>query len=121
MPTSIRNRPENQSGEQAVNGVPPLTKTSRDIGETLAIILALGIAGEVIVPWAVIELSDLVLFNVPFWALWPIFAGPLTLALATALVVWLVRTRGTAPRERRLSSAATDGHTTAQQRHPNHQ
>ena len=91
------------------------------IGSARFCILALGIAGEVIVPWAVIELSDLVLFNVPFWALWPIFAGPLTLALATALVVWLVRTRGTAPRERRLSSAATDGHTTAQQRHPNHQ
>ena len=72
--------------------------TSGDIGETLAIILALGIAGEVIVPWAVIELSNLLFFNVPFSALWPIFAGPITLALATALVVWLVRAR--APRER---------------------
>lgn len=73
-----------------MGGVPTPAIMSRDIGETLATILALGIAGEVIVPWAVIELSNLVFFNVPFWALWPIFAGPITLALATALVVWLL-------------------------------
>jgi hypothetical protein len=73
-----------------VNGAPSPAMMSRDIGETLAIILALGIAGEVIVPWAVIELSNLVVFDVPSWALWPIFAGPITLALATALVVWLL-------------------------------
>lgn len=60
-----------------------------DIAVVLEIILASGVAGEVIVPWMVIVLSNWLSFDVPFWALGPIFAGPITLALATALVVWV--------------------------------
>ena len=49
--------------------------------------MAVGLAGEVIVPWATIWLSDWLVFDVPHWALWPIFGGPIALGLSSALVV----------------------------------
>ncbi|HUB49560.1 MAG TPA: hypothetical protein VMB73_31695 [Acetobacteraceae bacterium] len=64
-----------------------------DIAGTVEIILAGGIAGEVIVPWMVIVLSNWLSFDVPFWALGLIFAGPITIAFGTALGVWLARVR----------------------------
>lgn len=80
-----------------------------DDGSTLVIILLLGLAGEVIVPWGVIELSNWLLFDVPLWALVPIFAGPITLALATALTLWLVRTQRSRTEHRRDSRHGRDG------------
>jgi hypothetical protein len=78
---------------QAVNGVPSAAMTTDAIIATLEIIVAAGVFGEVIVPWAVIGLSNWLSFDVPFWALGLIFAGPIALALATALIVWLVLMR----------------------------
>jgi hypothetical protein len=66
--------------------------TSDDFGWTMEVVLWLGFAGEVVVPWAVIWLSNWLSFDVPFWALGPIFGGPIALAVATALIVWLVHT-----------------------------
>jgi hypothetical protein len=105
-------------GTEAVNGVPSQAMMSDDIAVTLEIILAVGVAGEVIVPWAVIGLSNWLPFDVPFWALGPIFAGPITLALATALIVWLVHLRRSASRERGRVPAAADGHMMNQQEAP---
>jgi hypothetical protein len=85
---------------QAVDGMPPADTPGRaspavtndDSGWTMEVILSLGLAGEVIVPWAVIGLSNWLSFDVPFWALGPICGGPIALAVATALIVWLVHT-----------------------------
>jgi hypothetical protein len=102
-------------GTQAVNAMPSPAMTSDDITGTLEIILAVGVVGELIVPWAVIGLSNWLSFDVPFWALGPIFAGPPTLALATALIVWLVYVRRLASRERGRVPTAANGHMMKQQ------
>jgi hypothetical protein len=96
-------------GTKAVTGVPSPRMTSDDIAGTLEIILAIGVAGEVIAPWAVIGFSNWLSFDVPFWAMGPIFAGPITLALATALIVWLVHMRRSASREKGRVPTAADG------------
>ena len=53
--------------------------------------MAVGLAGEVIVPWMTIWLSSWLDFDVPHWALWPIFGGPIVLGLSSALVVLIMQ------------------------------
>jgi hypothetical protein len=75
---------------------------------TPTLVLGFGLAGEVIVPWSVIWLSDVLLFDVPTWALWPLFAGPAALAALTLLIRqsvhvaarWMARSRRPAPNAR---------------------
>ena len=100
--SGTRRNPQRSSpvGTEAVGGMPSANNpgqaspdvTSDNFGWTMEVILWLGFAGEVIVPWAVIWLSNWLSFDVPFWALGPIFGGPIALAVATALLVWLVHT-----------------------------
>jgi hypothetical protein len=112
-----RNPPRSSTvGTQALDGMPPADTpgqaspavTNDDFGWTPAVILSLGIAGEVIVPWAVIGLSNWLSFDVPLWALGPISAGPIALALATGLIVWLVRTRRARTDHRREAKHGRD-------------
>ena len=55
----------------------------------LAILLA-ALVAEIILPWLLIGISNLYLFDIPAWALWLIFAGPpaaASLAIGTAVIV----------------------------------
>ena len=104
LPRPIGGSPDPQrpstARTKAANGAPSPAMASDDITETLQIIIAIGVAGELTVPWAVIGFSNWFVFSAPFWALGLIFAGPLTLALATALIVWLMHMRRPASREK---------------------
>jgi hypothetical protein len=50
------------------------------------VILFTGLVAEVIVPWAVIWLSDLFFFDVPAWSQSIIFGGPPALGLLAMLI-----------------------------------
>ena len=56
------------------------------------VILFFGVAAELLVPWTVIWLSDLFVFDVPVWAAWAIFGGPLALGLLVLVVYRALRT-----------------------------
>jgi len=60
-------------------------------GDFTVAILAFGVAGELVVPWLVIWLSDTFVFDVPRWLTWLIFAGPLAIGLLAASVYRAVR------------------------------
>jgi len=54
-------------------------------------ILFFGVAAELIVPWLVIWLSDLLVFDVPMWATWLAFGGPLALGLLVLAIYRVFR------------------------------
>lgn len=62
--------------------------------DPVTVILSIGLAAEVILPWAVIWLSDLFFFDVPVWSHWVIFGGPpaLSLLAMAMLINWDLRT-----------------------------
>lgn len=48
----------------------------------IQLIVAAGLASEFILPWLLIGLSDLLLFDVPAWSLWAVLGGPPVATLA---------------------------------------
>ncbi|HEY1931704.1 MAG TPA: hypothetical protein VGG99_06825 [Acetobacteraceae bacterium] len=42
-------------------------------------------------PWAIIWLSDALVFDVPAWSLWLIFGVPAALAFLAVLIEWTVQ------------------------------
>jgi len=60
--------------------------------DPVTVILSTGMAGEAILPWAVIWLSDIFLFDVPGWSPWVLFGGPPALSLLARLIHWDLRT-----------------------------
>lgn len=79
-------------------------KVGQQQGSQVTPFLVAGLVGEVIVPWGVVWLSDMLGFDVPAWSEWPIFGGPLALTLMAMLIYWAVRTRSN---QRRHASAVT--------------
>jgi apolipoprotein N-acyltransferase len=71
-------------------------KRERPVSAT-ALILFFGVAGELIIPWLVIWLSDAFVFDVPAWLTWLSFAGPLAIGLLAILVYWTIRASRVAP------------------------
>ena len=57
-------------------------------------ILVAGLAAECVLPWTLIGLSDLFLFDTPAWSLWLVFAGPPVITLV-AILAHLVATTWT--------------------------
>ncbi len=96
-------------GTQTVIGA-STAMTSDGIDRTLGIIIVAGFGGEVVVPWAIIGLSNWMSFDVPFWALGPMFGGPIMLALVAALMVWLVHVIRAAARARGSVPTTAAGH-----------
>jgi hypothetical protein len=74
----------------------------------VALILFFGVAGEVIVPWLVIWLSDVFVFDIPAWATWAMFGGPLVVGLLAAMVYWKLRVRRR--QSSRVLAGAAHGH-----------
>lgn len=71
-----------ESGRPRQSGQP-----DRSVSVT-ALILFLGVAGELVIPWFVIWLSDAFVFDVPAWLTWLSFGGPLSIGLFAMLVYW---------------------------------
>jgi hypothetical protein len=61
------------------------------------LILFFGMAGELVIPWLVIWLSDAFVFDVPEWLTWLSFAGPLAIGLFAILVYWTIRASRVVP------------------------
>jgi hypothetical protein len=53
--------------------------------------LLAGLAAVVVVPWAVIWLSDALVFDIPAWSLWLVFGVPVALTFLAVLIQWVVR------------------------------
>jgi hypothetical protein len=64
----------------------------RDRTSPIIVICCAGLMAEVILPWAVIWLSDMFFFEIPGWSLWLLFGGPPALSLAAVLIHWALRT-----------------------------
>jgi hypothetical protein len=67
-PTSVRYRARRKSADPAV------------------VVLGAALAAGLILPWAVIWLSDFFVFDTPDWLRWVVFAGPLALGLLATLI-----------------------------------
>lgn len=63
---------------------------SEELGPIGTIIL-LGSALEAAIPWLAMWLSDVLVFDIPRWALWPLFGAPPTLTICAALGYWFLK------------------------------
>jgi hypothetical protein len=64
----------------------------RERTSPVIVICCIGLMAEVFLPWAVIFLSNMFVFDVPGWSVRLIFGGPPALSLAAALIHWALRT-----------------------------
>jgi hypothetical protein len=67
-------------------------RAAQEATDLVVVILFTGLVAEVILPWAVIWLSDMFFFDVPAWSQWVIFGGPAVLSLLAMPVYWDLRT-----------------------------
>ena len=65
--------------------------------DPIVVTLVTGLAVEVVLPWAVIWLSNMLYFDVPAWSLWLIFGVPPALTLLAVLVLGAHRFLGRQP------------------------
>jgi hypothetical protein len=71
-------------------------------------IVGIGMAAEAILPWVLILISDIFLFDVPAWSLWVVFGGPLAFTLV-ALIVYRASRPQPLPAARAQTSAERQG------------
>ena len=79
-------------------------RAAQEATDLVVVILFTGLVAEVILPWAVIWLSDMFFFDVPAWSQWVIFGGPVALSLLAALIRWDVRAWSQQPVHARISA-----------------
>jgi hypothetical protein len=60
------------------------------------LILGAGAVAELVLPWALIGLSDLFLFDTPTWSVWTAFASPPAITLAALLTYHALKRRALA-------------------------
>lgn len=70
---------------------PPMHQAPGGATDPIVVTLLAGLAAEAVVPWAVIWLSDALVFNVPAWSLWLVFGVPAALTLLAVLIQWVLR------------------------------
>jgi len=61
------------------------------MSKPVMVVVSAGLAAEVILPWSIIWLSDIYMFDIPGWSLWPLFAGVPALSVLAVLVIWMSR------------------------------
>jgi hypothetical protein len=61
------------------------------------VILSIGLAAELALPWAVIWLSDIFFFDIPAWSRWVVFGVPAALSVLATLIYWALRKRSKQP------------------------
>jgi hypothetical protein len=71
-------------------------------------IVGIGMAAEVILPWILIWISDVFLFDVPAWSQWLVFGGPLAFTVLALIVYRAARPRPL-PMARAQTSAERQG------------
>lgn len=77
-------------------GHQPVTRRARSGPiDPLIVILLAGLAAEMILPWAVLWLSDVFFFDIPTWSQWLVFGFPPVLTVLVVLMQWALRTRST--------------------------
>jgi hypothetical protein len=64
------------------------SRAAQEPTDPVTVILSTGLAAEVIVPWAVVWLSDILLFDFPTWSPWVVFGAPPVLSLLAMLIHW---------------------------------
>jgi hypothetical protein len=77
--------------------VPVARQSRRRSADPVPVILAAGLAAEMVLPWAVIWLSDVFMFDTPDWLRWAIFGAPPALGFLAALTYWVARARSRQP------------------------
>ena len=79
-------------------------QTAQGRTDPITVIVSTGLAAGVVVPWAVIWVSDLFFFDVPAWSRWVIFGGPAALSLLATLILWDGRTWSQPPVRARVAA-----------------
>ena len=79
-------------------------RAAQEATDLVVVILFTGLVAEVILPWAVIWLSDMFFFDVPAWSQWVIFGGPAALSLLATLILWDGRTGSQPPVRARVAA-----------------
>ena len=64
----------------------------RERTSPVIVIFCIGLMAEFILPWTVIFLSNMFVFDIPGWSVWLIFGCPPALSVAAALSHWGLRT-----------------------------
>jgi hypothetical protein len=72
-------------------------QAARGPADPIIVTLLAGLVAEVVVPWAVIWLSDVLFFDVPAWSLWLVFGVAPALTFLAALIQCALRTWGRQP------------------------
>jgi hypothetical protein len=57
----------------------------------IIVTLLVGLAAEVVLPWAAIWLSDMLVIDMPTWSLWLVFGVPPALTFLAVLIQWTLR------------------------------
>ncbi len=71
---------------------------SRVNWRSISAILAVAVTAEVVLPWVLIEISNLFVFDIPDWSLWAIYVGPpLVAAFVVGVEMVLARWFGAGP------------------------
>jgi len=76
--------------------------------DPVIVILLTGLAAEMILPWAVLLLSDVFFFDIPTWSQWLVFGFPPALTVLAVLMHWALRTRS--PQASRAWGSRRQGH-----------
>lgn len=71
-------------------------------------IVGIGMAAEMILPWILIWISDVFLFDVPAWSQWLVFGGPVAFTVL-ALIVYRASRPRPLPMARAQTSAERQG------------
>jgi hypothetical protein len=79
-------------------------RATQEPTDLVIVVLSAGLAAAVILPWAVIWLSDIFFFDVPAWSPWVLFGGPPALSLLAMLIHWDLRTWSKQPRRASVSA-----------------
>ena len=87
-----RSRSESMTSVQSAPDVSAQNPARPQPINPIVVIGAIGLAAEVILPWALIWLSDTFFFDIPAWSQWVVFGGPPALSLLAAVVYRASRT-----------------------------
>jgi len=66
-------------------------RAPRGLADPIIVTLLVGLAAEVVLPWAAIWLSDVLVFDMPTWSLWLVFGVSPALACLAVLIQWTLR------------------------------
>ena len=88
----------------ASNRKPAMDRARGEPAGVAALILCVGLALEAILPWAMIWLSDVFVFNTPAWSRWLVFGAPPVLSI---LALVLYQALGAGSRQLRPASITT--------------